>query len=742
MADLRVMEILENSQELELSLSHPLVVLLAVKRSKNSKYAIKWALEKFLLEKGVLFKLLHVRAPITKVPTPLGNYPISQVRDDIAAAYKKEVGWKTLRMLLPYKQMFAEKKVEVDALVIEADNVEEAISREVSKLKNSKLVIGASSRGRFKWKLKNQCLSSRISERTPSFCTVYLVNKGKLMSVRQSSSKSEHSTQYESSDANTSSSSLSSYNFSSQIDGTEQASTASDIHSAGHHFKDLSFINQVHRKSTSDFHSASHHFKDLSFIDRVRHKSRSVSFDIMHSRREHLFSNRLDIQSVGSGISGTGSFQMDLHTLNSGQASVTDGMAKSKIDINFELEKLRIELRHAQGMYSIAQNEKFNASEQLNNLSKRRIQESLKLQEICLREEHARESARQEKERHEATKREAEFLGELVEREASEREEAERKAARDAYEYQKFEKVLKGPFEPYKKFTWNEIVSATSSFSDDGRIGMGSYGTVYRCTLNHVTAAVKVLHAKGQRNKEFQQELDILSKTRHPHLLLLLGVCADHSCLVYEYMVNGSLEDRLLQKNRTPPIPWFKRFRIAWEVASALVFLHNTKPRPIVHRDLKPANILLDQNLVSKIGDVGLSTLLPSVENCQSPIHTNSGLVGTLSYIDPEYQRSGLISPQSDVYAFGMIILQLLTAKPALALAYMVETALEKGKIMELLDSTAGSWPVKEATELAIMGLRCTEIRRIDRPDLNAEVLPVLERLKETCTCTLLELHL
>ncbi|KAK1420016.1 hypothetical protein QVD17_29521 [Tagetes erecta] len=133
-------------------------------------------------------------------------------------------------------------------------------------------------------------------------------------------------------------------------------------------------------------------------------------------------------------------------------------------------------------------------------------------------------------------------------------------------------------------------------------------------------------------------------KIRHPHLLILIGACMDHGCLVYEYMENGSLEDRLFCKNNTPPIPWYDRFRIVWEVASALIFLHNAKPKPIVHRDLKPANILLDQNLVSKIGDVGLSTMLQSDLSSTTTIYKDTSPAGTLCYIDPEYQRTGLVS--------------------------------------------------------------------------------------------------
>lgn len=226
-------------------------------------------------------------------------------------------------------------------------------------------------------------------------------------------------------------------------------------------------------------------------------------------------------------------------------------------------------------------------------------------------------------------------------------------------------------------------------------------------------------------------QLKILSEIHHPHLLLLLGACLDHGCLVYEFMENGSLEDRLLRKNGTPPIPWFERYRIAWEVASALAFLHSSKPKPIIHRDMKPANILLDHNLVSKIGDVGLSTMLHSDPISMSTTYNDAGPVGTLCYMDPEYQRSGLISPKSDVYAFGMVILQLLTAKPAIALAHVVETALNDGCLLEILDQEAGNWPIEETKELAELGLSCAELWRKDRPDLNDKVLPALEKLKE-----------
>lgn len=189
-------------------------------------------------------------------------------------------------------------------------------------------------------------------------------------------------------------------------------------------------------------------------------------------------------------------------------------------------------------------------------------------------------------------------------------------------------------------------------------------------------------------------------------------------------MENGSLEDRLLRRNNTPLLLWFDRVRIAWEIASALVFLHNSKPKAIIHRDLKPANILLDRNYVSKIGDVGLSTVVSEDSLLSAP-------VGTLCYIDPEYQRTGVISPKSDIYAFGMVILQLLTAKPAIALAHKVENALNDNRLLEVIDTECGPWPIEETKDLALIALKCTELRQRDRPDLQNEVLPALEKLKK-----------
>ncbi|KAJ4965373.1 hypothetical protein NE237_017222 [Protea cynaroides] len=394
----------------------------------------------------------------------------------------------------------------------------------------------------------------------------------------------------------------------------------------------------------------------------------------------------------------------------------------SEADIVLELEGLVLDRRQLNTIFAIGQKDTIDVSSQKqNDQSKHQKEQKIKAKKVAFKEDNTTELPRQEKEKVEyevVKQKEPEYMRKWVEAEANP----------DAKEEKKIDKatVLHSD-ELSNMFTWEDIVSATSSFSNDLLIGKGAFGSVYKCKLHHTTAAVKVLHSTESRwTRQFHQELEILSKIRHPHLLLLLGSCPDRGCLVYEYMEKGSLDDMLLQKDN-PPIPWFERYRIAWEVASALVFLHNAKPKPIVHRDLKPANILLDHNLVSKIGDVGLSTLLPS-DN--ATVFKETSPVGTLCYIDPEYQRTGMISPKSDVYAFGMVILQLLTAKPAIALTRIFEQAMESGRLRDILDSEAGNWPVEETQNLATLGLSCTELRHSDRPDLKSQILPVLERLK------------
>ncbi|KAL0738944.1 hypothetical protein Bca4012_015154 [Brassica carinata] len=628
-------------------------------------------------------------------------------------------------------------QVEVEILVVESNNVAAAIAEEVFRNSIERLVIGSSSRSFFSRRVD---LCSAILAWLPNFCTVYVVKKGKLSSVRPSYSDANATIRDYSNERIDSS--CSSGPISESTDGTpsagyslsralslpirrlqhvptvaRQASTRSETNSVG----------LVETKWTSlDAEEAN----DFSSINK---SSTYTSFSTPSLRdyeeRKYSMSSSSSNYEYGNATHSRASQQASSMWDNISEQSFTS----NQVNLSFEVDKLNAELRHIQEMNAVAQTEIFDASRKLGELNHRRLEEARKLEEIKLKEYEAQELAEKEKQNFEKARRDVESMRKKVEREIAQRREAEWRATRDAQEKEKLEGTLASPQLQYQHFTWEEIVAATSSFSDEMKIGMGACGAVYKCILHQTTAAVKVLYSPESRlSKEFQQELEILSKIRHPHLVLLLGACPEQGALVYEYMENGNLEDRLFQVNNTPPLPWFERIRIAWEVAAALVFLHKSKPKPIIHRDLKPANILLDHNFVSKVGDVGLSTMV-QIDHLSTnfTIYKQTSPVGTLSYMDPEYQRTGMISTKSDVYSFGIILLQLLTAKPPMALTHLVETAMDSNNgFLKILDRKAGNWPVEETRELTALALCCTELRGKDRPDLKDQVLPTLESMK------------
>lgn len=700
-------------------------VAIAVSGSKNSRHALKWALDKFVPEGRVLFRILYVRPTIKMVPTPMGNFiPISQVREDVASAYRKEAEWQASNMLLPFKKMCAQRQVEAEAVLLESDDVPAAISEEINKFNICKLVLGSSSKSIFRRKHKGSKTASKISECIPSFCTAYVVSKGELAFVRSATSDTGETPK---SISSSTVSSPSSRSFSSSVPsewadtyGTANVSFYQPSLSSQRD-QALANINKLSNRRASSSGSAG---------------SESSYHDDTALTSSYSITSEAQFSSSSSGHSIYKSFRRDNLPDHSDQASVSEIATNLKYsheqdDRNLEIERSRVKLRHLQKLHEFAQNESFDATQKLHKLGIQSIQDEIKLKEIELIEEKVRRLVRKkEREEQEAAKREAEFKQRSAEREAT-----QSNGDQEANENKTGDKIVGRCFDEYNRYTWEEIQASTSSFSGDLLIGRGSYGTVYKAKFHHTVAAVKVLNSfEGCGTQQLQQELEVLGKIRHPHLLLMLGACPEHGCLVYEYMENGSLDDMLQCRNNTPPLTWFDRFSIAWEVATALMFLHSSKPEPIIHRDLKPANILLDRNLVSKIGDVGLSTLLPSTGEYLSTMIKNTAPVGTFCYIDPEYQRTGVVSMKSDVYALGIVILQLLTAKSPMGLAHVVETALEDGCFVDILDATAGQWPLTETQELAVLALRCVEMRRKDRPGLSEHVLPMLERLKDVAT--------
>lgn len=228
---------------------------------------------------------------------------------------------------------------------------------------------------------------------------------------------------------------------------------------------------------------------------------------------------------------------------------------------------------------------------------------------------------------------------------------------------------------------------------------------------------------------EFLQ-VEIISRVRHPNLSTLIGSCPESRSLVYEYLKNGSLEDHLVHKHNT--IPWQVRTCIATDICSALIFLHSNKPC-IVHGNLKPSKILLDANFVSKLGDVGVVSLIQKNEDLANSATISNIKDETSVHLDPEYLKTRKLTPESDVYSFGVVLLQLLTAQPLWGRVNDVKCALENGNMNAVLDSSAGDWPIDQAEQLAHLALRCCNKDPVNRPDLVYELCNVLEPMRTSC---------
>ncbi|PON96194.1 Phosphorylase kinase, gamma catalytic subunit [Trema orientale] len=440
--------------------------------------------------------------------------------------------------------------------------------------------------------------------------------------------------------------------------------------------------------------------------------------------------------SVSSDFSGLSSFQSTLHSLQSTTTSNSldsftslESSANSFItpdELEAEMSRLNLQLKQTMDIYNSLRDESAEAKKRANELQLKPTNER-NLEEAKMAEEAANGLADLERQKTKVATEAAHIAERIAEIETQKRKSAEMKAKQEAEELNAMHGGVK-----YRRYPIKDIESATDYFNNNRKIGEGGYGPVYKGFLDHTPVAIKILRPDiSQGLIQFQQEVEVLSSIRHPNMVLLVGACPEYGCLVYEYMENGSLDDRLFCKDNTPPLPWRHRFRIAAEIATALLFLHQRKPEPLVHRDLKPGNILLDRNYVSKISDVGLARLVPAfAANSVTQYHQTTA-AGTFCYIDPEYQQTGLLGVKSDVYSLGVMLLQIITSRPPIGLSYQVEESIEQGTFSEVLDPAVTDWPVEEALSFAKLALQCCEMRKRDRPDLGSVVLPELIRLSK-----------
>jgi len=207
-------------------------------------------------------------------------------------------------------------------------------------------------------------------------------------------------------------------------------------------------------------------------------------------------------------------------------------------------------------------------------------------------------------------------------------------------------------------FTYEQLAAATGGFAEENLVGQGGFGYVHKGVLAGGKAvAVKQLKSgSGQGEREFQAEVDIISRVHHRHLVSLVGYCADagERLLVYEFLPRGSLDAHLFgRRPQEPPLAlgWAARVRIAVGAARGLRYLHEVVTPPVIYRDLKASNILLDDDLNPRLSDFGLAKLGPVGDDT----HVSTRVMGTYGYCAPEYAMTGKLTTCSDVYSFGVV---------------------------------------------------------------------------------------
>ncbi|GLT28237.1 hypothetical protein SLA2020_031860 [Shorea laevis] len=288
------------------------------------------------------------------------------------------------------------------------------------------------------------------------------------------------------------------------------------------------------------------------------------------------------------------------------------------------------------------------------------------------------------------------------------------------------------------EFSYDELANATDNFNVANKIGEGGFGSVYYAEIRGEKAAIKKMEKKA--SKQFLAELKVLTNVHHLNLVRLIGYCIKGSLfLVYEFMENGDLSHHLRGSGRDP-IPWPTRVQIALDSALGLEYIHEHTFPVYVHRDIKSANILLDKNFCAKVGDFGL-TKLSEHGNFSLQLH----IVGTHGYMPPE---CGNVSPKVDVYAFGVVLYELISAKNAViksgedatettALAALFKHVLNqpdsKEGLRKLVDPKLGdNYPMDEVFKIAQLAKACTEENPQHRPSMRSVVFELTTLLSST----------
>ncbi|KHN21956.1 U-box domain-containing protein 33 [Glycine soja] len=698
------------------------MVHVAVGKSlKKAATLLQWCFTHF--SKPQIF-LLHVHQPSTMIPTLLGKLPASQASPEVVSAYRIEEKEDTKRLLEKYLSLCRAAKVKASSVIGEADQVQKGIVDLVTVHNVRKLVIGAIPENCMKIK-RNSSKANYAAKNAPPFCEIWFVYNGKHIWTREAS-ETPRSLSSRAQPETTTAESLSCRSF---HDGT----------------KELLHSECLQLNSTKTTRS----MVQSEIIEAEATFSSKSSSCNSHCSPQHSAGWYLDTHS-----------EFEEETIDS-QLIETKREAKAATDKALAelLKSKRLEVKAIEAISKVNFFESAHAHEvKLRKEAEDALRATIQEQQMFLdeKEEIARELER--------TVRSISLLGNCAHETNHKRDEAENELSliqasisnlwheKQQIRQQKMEALhwlerwkscgqvgadhcngvigFAEEFPELAEFSLSDLQNATCNFSESFKVMEGGYGSIYKGEMLGRTVAIRKLHPHNmQGSSEFHQEAQILGSLQHPHLVTLLGVCPEAWSFVYEYLPSGSLQDYLFRKSSFLPLT--RNIRAQWiaEIATALCFLHSSKPETIIHGGLTLETVLLDSALSCKICEFGFSRLVKEESVYLPNFHFSTEPKGSFTYTDPEFQRTGVLTPKSDIYSFGIIILQLLTGRTPVGLVGEVRRAVSCGKLYPILDSSAGEWNSTMATRLAELGLQCCQLNSRVRPELTPSLVRELKQL-------------